>query len=229
MNQPDLTATAAPVEPVALAEQKIWDVPTRVFHWMLVLCFAGAWLTAESERTQLVHMTLGYCAGALVLWRVLWGMVGSRYALFRDFVRSPAAALRYLRTYLPGSHVAPRRYLGHNPAGAWAVVSLLVLMASSVATGWWSYQSSAPDLAGELHELLTHALLLLIALHVLAVVATGRLHGENLVRAMWTGRKRALPQEGIGSAHRAIGLGLGLAVCALAWALYSGRLPGLTT
>ncbi len=228
MSQPHLTVAAAPLEPVALAEQKIWDVPTRVFHWMLVLCFAGAWLTAESERTQLVHITLGYCAGALVLWRVLWGLVGSPYALFRDFVRSPVAALRYLRTYLPGSRVAPRRYLGHNPAGAWAVLGLLVLMALSVATGWWSYQSSAPEFAGALHELLTHALLLLIALHVLAVVATGRLHGESLVRAMWTGRKRALPEQGIRSSHSLIGLLLLVAIGALAGMLFTGRLPGLT-
>ena len=98
MSTPD-----TPPEQAALAEQKIWDLPTRVFHWLLVLCFAGAWLTAESERTQLLHLTLGYCAGALVLWRVLWGVAGSRYALFSEFVRSPAAALRYLQAYLPGT------------------------------------------------------------------------------------------------------------------------------
>jgi len=217
-------------EPAALAEQKIWDLPTRVFHWMLVLCFAGAWLTAESERTQLLHLTLGYCAGALVLWRVLWGVAGSRYALFSDFVRSPAAALRYLKAYLPGnSLVAPRRYVGHNPAGGWAVLGLLALMAAAVASGWWSYQPGAPDMAGEMHEVMTQALLILIGLHVLAVVATGFKHRENLVRAMWTGRKRALPEQGIRSSQVLIGLLLFAAVTWLGWALYAGRLPGLTT
>ena len=102
-------------------------------------------------------------------------------------------------------------------------------MALSVATGWWSYQASAPDFAGELHELLTHALLLLIALHVLAVVVTGRLHGENLVRAMWTGRKRALPEQGIRSSHSLIGLLLLIAIGALAGMLLTGHLPGLST
>jgi len=213
----------------ALEEQKIWDLPTRVFHWLLVLCFAGAWLTAESERTRLLHLTLGYCAGVLVLWRVLWGVVGSRYALFADFVRSPLAALRYLQAYLPGSTLAaPRRYLGHNPAGGWAVLGLLALMASAVVSGWWAYQSGAPDAAGELHELLTHALLILIGLHVLAVAATGFKHRENLVRAMWTGRKRASPEQGIRSSHGFVGLVLFAAVTWLGWALYAGQLPGLT-
>ena len=217
-------------EQTALAEQKIWDLPTRVFHWFLVLCFAGAWLTAESERTQLLHLTLGYCAGALVLWRVIWGVVGSRYALFGDFVRSPAAALRYLQAYLPGSTLAaPRRYLGHNPAGGWAVLGLLALMLLAVLSGWWAYQAGAPDMAGEAHEVLSHALLILITLHVLAVIATGFKHRENLVRAMWTGRKRALPEQGIGSSHVLTGLLLFAAVTWLGWALYAGRLPGLTT
>ena len=217
-------------EQAALAEQKIWDLPTRVFHWLLVLCFAGAWLTAESERTQLLHLTLGYCAGAVVLWRVLWGVAGSRYALFGDFVRSPAAALRYLQAYLPGSALAaPRRYLGHNPAGGWAVLGLLGLIAAAVGSGWWAYQPGAPDMAGEMHEVMTQALLILIGLHVLAVVATGFKHRENLVRAMWTGRKRALPEEGIRSSKVLIGLLLFAAVTWLGWALYAGRLPGLTT
>ena len=217
-------------EPALKQAQKIWDLPTRVFHWMLVLCFAGAWLTAESERTQLLHLTLGYCAGALVLWRVVWGVAGSRYALFSDFVRSPAAALRYLRGYLPRSTLAaPRRYLGHNPAGGWAVLGLLALIAAAVASGWWAYQSGAPDMAGEMHEVLSHALLILVALHVIAVIATGYIHGENLVRAMWAGRKRALPEQGIRSSQVGMGLLLCAAVTWLGWALYAGRLPGLTS
>ena len=208
-------------EQAALEEQKIWDLPTRVFHWFLVLCFAGAWLTAESERTQLLHLTFGYCAGALVLWRVIWGMAGSRYALFSEFVRSPAAALRYLQAYLPGSTLAaPRRYLGHNPAGGWAVLGLLGLMAAAVASGWWAYQSGVPDTAGEAHEVLSHALLILIALHVLAVIATGFKHRENLVRAMLTGRKRATADQAIPAAWAGLGV---VMVVAVLWFWWSQR------
>ena len=135
-----------------------------------------------------------------------------------------------MQAYLPGSTLAaPRRYLGHNPAGGWAVLGLLALMLLAVLSGWWAYQAGAPDMAGEAHEVLSHALLILIALHVLAVVATGFKHRENLVRAMWTGRKRALPEQGIGSSHVLTGLLLFAAVTWLGWALYAGLLPGLTT
>lgn len=155
-------------------------------------------------------------------------LVRSRYALFSDFVRSPAAAL-YVQAYLPGGTLAPpRRYVGHNPAGGWAVLGLLGLMTAAVASGWWAYQSGAPDAAGEAHEVLTNALLILIGLRVVAVVATGFKHRENLVRAMWTGRKRALPEQGIRSSHVLTGLVLFAAVTWLGCAFHTGQLPGLT-
>jgi hypothetical protein len=84
-------------------------------------------------------------------------------------------------------------------------------------------------MAGEMHEVLSHALLILVALHVIAVIATGYIHGENLVRAMWAGRKRALPEQGIRSSQVGMGLLLFAAVTWLGWALYAGRLPGLTS
>ena len=221
------THTAEPSEPIS--EQTIWDLPTRAFHWLLVLCFAGAWLTAESERTKLLHLSLGYCAGALVVWRLIWGVLGSRYALFTEFVASPAAAWRYLRSYLPGARDEPApRYVGHNPAGAWAVIGLLVLMAASVATGWWAYQDGSPDLAGSLHEAVTQALLLLVGLHVVAVLATCVLQRENLVRAMWTGKKKALPAQGIASTHQLLAIALCAAIAWFAWALYTGGIASLT-
>jgi cytochrome b len=222
-----VTHTAEPSEPIS--EQTIWDLPTRAFHWLLVLCFAGAWLTAESERTKLLHLSLGYCAGALVVWRLIWGVLGSRYALFTEFIASPAAAWRYLRSYLPGARDEPApRYVGHNPAGAWAVIGLLVLMAASVATGWWAYQDDSPDLAGSLHEAVTQALLLLVGLHVVAVLATSVLQRENLVRAMWTGKKKALQAQGIASTHRLLAIALCAAIAWFAWALYTGGIASLT-
>ncbi len=76
----------------------VWDAPVRVFHWLLVLCFAGAWMTADSERLRLAHITLGYTMAALVGFRVIWGLVGTRYARFAGFVRGPRAAWAYLRS-----------------------------------------------------------------------------------------------------------------------------------
>ena len=216
-------------EQAALEEQKIWDLPTRVFHWLLVLCFAGAWLTAESERTKLLHLSFGYCAGALVLWRLVWGLFGSRYARFTDFVKSPAAAWAYLRGYLPWvTGAKPHAYVGHNPAGSWAVLGLLALLAGAVASGWWAEQSDALEIAGELHEVLANGLLLLVGVHVLAVVATGLLQGENLIRAMVTGRKQAHQAQAIGSAHPLLGACVALATVALWLGIYTGQLPGLT-
>jgi cytochrome b len=212
--------------------QLIWDLPTRVFQWLLAVCVLGAWLTAESERDRMLHLALGYSAGVLVPWRVVWGFVGSRYARFSHFVRSPAAALVYLRGYLPSARAAGqthRHYLGHNPAGGWAVLALLAVVALAVATGWLSYQDFSLELWGELHELVGNGIMVLVGVHVAAVIATGLLHRENLVRAMVNGYKRARNGEGIPGAFTLLGLVLGFAMVAFAWQVFSGVFPALTT
>ena len=226
MSAPD-TQPAGPVSP-----QLIWDLPTRVFHWMLAACVLGAWLTAESESTRMLHLALGYSAGALVAWRLVWGLVGSRYARFSDFVNSPAAALAYLRGYLPAAGRTGRlqtHYLGHNPAGGWAVVALLAAVALAVSTGYLNYQDDSAEFWSELHELAGNGIMVLVGLHVAAVIATSLLHRENLVRAMVNGYKRARSGEGISGAYTLLGLVLAAAVLAFAWQVYTGAFPALTT
>src|SRR5665647_3224612 len=127
----------------------VWDAPVRVFHWLLVLSFAGAYLTAESERWSLVHVSLGYTMGGLVAFRILWGVLGTRYARFASFVRGPAAVMRYGRALLRGR---PEHHVGHNPAGAVAIVLLLSLSVAIVATGWLFYDVSSARWLKELHE-----------------------------------------------------------------------------
>jgi len=225
MSGPDDTA-AVPGTP-----QLIWDLPTRVFHWLLAACVIGAWLTAESERSRMLHLALGYSAGVLVAWRVMWGFVGSRYARFAEFVRSPAAALSYLRGYLPAARAAGQtqtHYVGHNPAGAWAVLALLATVALVVATGWVTYQDDSAELWGALHELVGNGIMVLVGLHVAAVIATSVLHRENLVRAMVNGYKRGRAGQGIPGAFTLLGLLLGAALMAFAWQVYSGAYPSLT-
>jgi cytochrome b len=224
-----------PVE-IPTTPQLIWDLPTRVFHWLLAVCVLGAWLTAESERTLMLHLALGYSAGVLVAWRLVWGFVGSRYARFSNFVRSPAAALVYLRGYLRAARAAGQtqtqtqtHYLGHNPAGGWAVLALLVVVLLSVATGWVSYQDYSLELWSELHELVGNGIMVLVGVHVAAVIATSLLHRENLVRAMVNGYKRARSGDGIPGAFTLLGLVLGFAVVAFTWQVYSGVFPSLTT
>jgi len=226
MSGPDDTA-GVPATP-----QLIWDLPTRVFHWMLAACVIGAWLTAESERSRMLHLALGYSAGVLVAWRVVWGFVGSRYVRFTEFVRSPAAALSYLRGYLPAARAAElpqTHYVGHNPAGGWAVLALLAVVALAVGTGWVTYQDDSAELWGALHALAGNGIMVLVGLHVAAVIATGLLHRENLVRAMVNGYKRARSGEGIPGAFTLLGLTLGFAVVAFTWQVYSGVFPSLTT
>src|SRR4051812_17502581 len=95
MNTLSASRDEQPVTTPANQQVLVWDLPVRAFHWLIALCFAGAWLTAESEQWQLLHVTLGYTMAILVVFRLVWGMVGSRYARFSSFVRGPAAVARY--------------------------------------------------------------------------------------------------------------------------------------
>lgn len=172
----------------------VWDAPVRVFHWLMVLSFAGAYLTAESERWRLVHVSLGYTLGGLVAFRVLWGLLGTRHARFASFVRGPAAVRRYVASMV---HGRPEHHVGHNPAGAVAIVLLLLLSAATVATGWANYNELGGDWLEELHEGAANFMLAVVGVHVAGVVLASGLHRENLVRSMLNGRKEGAPAEGI--------------------------------
>jgi cytochrome b len=193
---------------------RIWDAPVRVFHWLLVLSFTGAYLTAESEVWRLVHVTLGYTLGGLLLFRLVWGVVGTRYARFANFVCGPAAVLRYLQSLKSGQ---PEHYLGHNPAGAVAIVLLMALGLLITATGYASYNDLGPGWLAELHDLAANAMLLVVAGHLVGVVTASLQHRENLVRAMLTGSKTGLPEQGIRRVWRPVAVALVLAVLGFWW------------
>lgn len=175
----------------------VWDAPVRVFHWLLAASFLGAFVTAESERWRLVHVSLGYTVAGLVLWRLVWGVMGTRHARFSSFVRGPGAVMTYLRSLL-GNRA--EHHVGHNPAGGWAIVALLTGSAVLTLTGWATYQDLGPGWLEDLHEGLGNGLLALVAVHVLGVVVSSRLHRENLVRSMLDGRKDADASQGISRA-----------------------------
>ena len=192
----------------------VWDAPVRVFHWLLVLSFFGAYLTAESDRWRAVHVTLGYTAGALVVFRLLWGLLGTHHARFGDFVRGPQAVRRYLASLLRG---APEHHVGHNPAGALAIVALLGLTCLTVVLGWATFTEQGGEWLEEGHELAGNLMLLLVGVHVAAVVLSSWLHRENLVHAMLNGRKLGTPQEGIRRAWRGLAMGMLVAVLGFWW------------
>lgn len=193
---------------------RIWDAPVRVFHWLLVLSFAGAYLTAESEVWRLVHVTLGYTLGGLLVFRLVWGVVGTRYARFGSFVRGPRAVLRYLQSLRTGQ---AEHHLGHNPAGAVAIVLLLGLGLGLTATGWATYNDLGPGWLAELHDWLGNAMLLVVIGHLLGVIAASLQHRENLVRAMVTGFKAGPPAAGIPRTWRVLAVLMVLVVLGFWW------------
>lgn len=203
MNATSASPAEAGIQPTSAAASSatvlVWDAPVRVFHWLMVLCFAGAYLTAESEMWRLVHVTLGYTMAGLVAFRLVWGVVGTRHARFAAFVRDPRAVTQYLRSLLQGQ---PEHHTGHNPAGALAIVGMLGLTVAIAGTGWAAYNDLTGEWVAELHELVANGMLLLVGLHIAAVVVSSWLHRENLARAMLTGRKSGNPADGVRSAWR---------------------------
>jgi cytochrome b len=186
----------------------VWDLPTRVFHWALALTFAGAFVTADSERYRDIHVTLGYALLGLILFRVLWGLIGSRYARFSSFPLRPSAVKSYLTSLFSEK---PEHHVGHNPAGSYAVLALLVFAAASSVTGYLTYNELTGD---DLHEVIANLMLALVAIHVVAVVGSSLLHKENLIGAMVTGFKQGQAEDGIPAGRWALGTALVAALVA---------------
>ena len=217
------TCNSGPLERIL-----VWDLPTRVFHWSLAASFAIAWLTAESERLRNVHLVAGYSLLVLIAFRLVWGLAGTRYARFAAFVRGPAAVMRYLRS-LGGRR--PEHHVGHNPAGALAIIALLVLGTMAGLSGWATYNDTiGGEWAEDLHEGVANGMLAVVLLHLAGVVVSSVLHRENLVRAMITGRKAGDAADGIRTPHRLAGWLLAGLLAAL-WSVGLGdgpaRLPGM--
>ena len=197
-------------------ETRVWDPVVRIFHWSLVAAFTIAWLTGEEESR--LHELAGYVVIGLVLIRVVWGFVGTKYARFRDFVYRPSTVLAYARDILTGKS---KRYLGHNPLGGMMVIALLLSLLAASVTGLAlqsAKEGTGPFAAitartsvtlpavisravaddddegteeawKELHEFFANLSLLLVVLHIAGVIVGSLVHRENLVRAMFTGRK----------------------------------------
>lgn len=200
----------------------VWDLPTRLFHWLLVLSFAGAWLTAESERYRDLHVMLGYSLLGLIAFRLVWGFVGTRYARFKEFVRPPAAAMRYLKSLVSGK---PEHYVGHNPAGAVAIVLLLLLGIASGISGWMTYNEMGGEWMEEGHELFSNLMLVVVGVHVIGVIVGSFAHRENLVRAMVTGIKYGEPEQGIQKKNLLPAMLLLLSMAGI-WSLWFNDKPG---
>lgn len=225
MNATSASPADAPATPAATRGPCIlvWDVPVRVFHWLMVLSFAGAWITAESERWRLLHVTLGYTMAGLVAFRLVWGLIGTKHARFADFVRGPRAVARYLGALLRGR---PEHHVGHNPAGALAIVAMLALAAVLTFSGWATYNEVFGEALEDLHEGAANAMMAVVLVHVAGVAIASWMHRENLVGAMFTGYKHGDPREGIRRAWTSVGA-LMLAAVLGFWALQWQSAPAI--
>ncbi|MDH5485180.1 MAG: cytochrome b/b6 domain-containing protein [Gammaproteobacteria bacterium] len=181
---------------------KVWDLPVRIFHWSLVACFLIAFITEDDVLA--LHVLAGYAIAGLLVFRFVWGFIGTRYARFSDFVKPRTDVFDYLKQV---ARLHAPNYTGHNPAGGMMVIALLVSLTVTTLTGIAVYgaeemsgpfaglMSSLPHFMGkafeELHEFFANFTLLLVVIHVAGVIVTSLLHGENLVKAMINGYKRA--------------------------------------
>lgn len=181
------------------APLRIWDGWVRLVHWSIVILLPVSYLSARAHRMDL-HMLSGFTLLTLVIFRILWGLIGSDTARFARFLRSPFAALAYLRRMR--RNAGPDRQIGHNPAGGWMAVLLLGLLLAQATTGLFTDDqvfSRGPlarevsgawsDFAGSLHIRLIYLIGAAILVHVIAIIWYRLGPGHDLLRAMVTGNK----------------------------------------
>ena len=186
--------------------QRVWDLPTRVFHWLLVVLIAAQYATAKFHWLDMDwHMRFGLATLALLLFRLLWGFAGSQTSRFSDFVRGPRSAWIYLKSQFSTN---PQGSIGHNPLGGWSVVMLLACIAVQAISGLFSsddiitdgplaahVSSATVKLMTRVHVWNQSILLVLIVLHIAAVLAYLLIARVNLTRPMITGRKTMAQTE----------------------------------
>jgi cytochrome b len=178
---------------------RVWDAPTRLFHWAIVLLVAFSYISIQNDWIQL-HFLSGYSILTLLVFRIVWGFAGSDTARFVNFLRSPLEGFRHLARF---GKREPDLEIGHNAAGGWMVLLMLAALLAQVVTGLFSNDDvmfDAPlahhvskelsDQITSIHGIIFNVIEGLIALHIIAILAYAAVKRHDLVRAMVTGRKR---------------------------------------
>jgi len=200
----------------------VWDWPVRAFHWLLVVCVAGAWATHYAGLEWFDwHRRLGYTTLVLVAFRIVWGFLGTRHSRFGSFLRGPRAVAGYVRSLKTGAATTP----GHNPLGALSVLAFLVVLLVQAATGLFANDEIAnagpffgwvdtetSNRLTSIHHFNANILLALIALHLLAVAYYDAMRKAGLTRALLTGRKPGV--DGIDGSRGVLALVIVLLLCA---------------
>lgn len=181
---------------------KVWDPFVRIFHWTLVLSFFIAYITEEDYLN--IHSFAGYTVLALILLRIIWGVIGTRHARFNDFSYSPRTIKIFIKETFT---LRAKRYLGHNPAGGAMIILMIISLLLTTLTGlaiygieeqagplasWYTQKDNIwADIFEETHEFFANFTLLLVFVHVSGVIVESFIHKENLVKSMIDGRKRS--------------------------------------
>lgn len=199
MAQPIRRPTGPPKPRIPLLLMRVWDAPTRLFHWAIVLLLITSYVSVETDRMSL-HYWSGYTVMTLLIFRVVWGFVGSETSRFRQFLRSPLEGFAHLRQF---PEREPDREIGHNAAGGWMVMIMLAALVVQVCTGLFAgdpvegggpfvEQVARPTqkLLDRIHDWNFNVILGLVALHVVAILAYAFVKRHDLVRPMITGKKR---------------------------------------
>lgn len=217
-----------------LSRAVIWDLPTRIFHWLFVASFALAWISHDDNRYLFVHVYAGYVFSCLLIFRLVWGIIGTHYARFHSFSHNWTSVTDYMRGLLNGQAM---RHIGHNPAGGWAIFIMLMLGILVSITGilllggeeghgplrgMISY--SVGIIAREAHDILAWAMLAFTAAHLVGVFVESLAHKENLIWSMITGCKDTETTTISVRRYHMIGVALLLAVSASALIYFRGYL-----
>jgi cytochrome b len=203
--------------------RRVWDVPTRLFHWAVVVLVCSSWVT-QHEGWMDQHVLCGYSMATLLLFRLIWGVIGSDTARFARFLKSPVAAVQHLVRLYQGE---PDHEIGHNAAGGWMVLGMLGLLCVQVGTGLCANDEVSvegplahvvgprnSDWLSHIHAVNSRLIEAAIVLHLLAILTYRVLRGHRLVGPMVTGNKRlpdTLPVPRMASPAKAVG-----ALCAAA-------------
>lgn len=203
---------------------KVWDLPTRIFHWLLAIVFVFMIISGEQDSLMEWHFYGGYLLAGLVVFRIIWGVLGTKYSKFKSFATSPNSVFSYLKSIFTKQH---KHYVGHTPAGGYMIFVLLGLISIQILTGtattddiiwegpFYSVLSSdITTLAGQVHHLLQNALQVIVGIHVLAIIYYKLILKESLAPAMLHGKKQITGTV----AERD---------CVKWWALLAAIIPGL--
>lgn len=186
---------------------KVYDIPTRLFHWIFSFLFLGAFIIAKTfdddSPQYAYHMLMGLTLGFVVLLRILWGIWGSRYAKFNSFVLHPRELILYFKSFF--SKNSPR-WLGHNPASSWAALVMMGLAFGLAGTGYFMAQDVNKEVLEEVHELFANAFILVVIAHVAGVILHTLKHRDAIGMSMLHGKKTSRPAEmGIEKEHGGVG------------------------